>query len=136
MNFSACTFTPVSATAINLDGITQIQLDPGGSVAKFGGDVDHGPSTVVNDYVDYTVTITMADISLLNTLTPGLRGVLTWTHQDAKGAVGGSIIYTLADAMIVNNPSGGQFRQYGMGTVQVTAEWAGGSTNPLSVTAS
>lgn len=132
VNWTAVGFTPSGGTASPATGVTQIQINPNGNLIKFSGDADHGPTTIVNDFVDNEIVVTTADEIWALALPPGTRGTLVATHKDAKSAVGGNIVFTLVNAIVVDNTAGGQHRQFGQSAVRFHAEWADSVTNPLS----
>ena len=134
MNWSAVGFTPTSGSALVATGVTEVQVDTGGNLLKFSGDGDRGPSTIVNDYNEPSITVTCADLAFLMSSSPGTTGAVTATHNDAKGASGGGIIYTLSPCVVESPQSGGQHRQIGSGQVKYVGAWPDGVTNPLSFT--
>ncbi|WP_422932038.1 hypothetical protein [Singulisphaera sp. PoT] len=132
MNWTGVGFTPVSGTLTTCTGVTQVQFNIGGSLVKFSGDGDRFPTTVVNDFNDPSMQVTTADLNWLLSIPPGTRGTATATHKDAKGATGGNMVYTLANAICENPQVGGQHRQIGSGSTTFYAESSDGTTNPLS----
>lgn len=130
-NWEAVGFTPTLGTLQTITGVTNVAIAGGGTLAKFSGDNDRYPTTVVNDFNDPTVTITSADIIALSAFATGQRGVVTATHRDAKGATGGGITYTLTGAVVANVDVGGAHRQFGSGTVSFSVESSDGQTNPI-----
>jgi hypothetical protein len=136
-NWATVTFTPSGGTLTQLTGVTDVRVDPRGSVQSFSGDGDHFPTTKVSDYQDPMVTVTTADIAVARGLAPGTRGAFAATHLDAKnlGATGGGA-YTvnLGNAIIVNTPFGGRHRQFGEATVNIECESTDGVTSPLTYT--
>lgn len=137
MNTKSVTFTPLSGSPIVYTGTTTVAVEPNGSTVKFSGDDDQGPTTVVNDFRDYVVTITSADIGAVNASTPGLRGTLTWILKDAKtpagGAGSGQMTYTVTPAIVRNDPHSAAHRGIAQGQVIFDSEWPDGVTPPLSV---
>ena len=134
MNWTAVTFTPTSGSASTATGVTAVAIDLGGSLVKFSGDGDRGPSTIVNDFNEPTVKITTADLAWATALAPGTTGVLTCTHNDAKLATGGAIVYTLSPAIVESPSNSGQHRQIGSADINFCGIFADGQTNPLSFT--
>jgi hypothetical protein len=56
------------------------------------------------------------------------------THNDANNGAGtGAITYTLTNAVIASNPIHGAHRQFGLGTLTITAFSTDGATNPLAI---
>src|SRR5436305_9581270 len=110
-NWTAVGFTPTAGTLLAITGVTDVRVDPRGTVQSFSGDGDHLPTTKVSDYQDPMVTITTADIAAARTLAPGTRGTLTATHLDAKnlgGVAGGAYTITMTAAIVENTPYGGR----------------------------
>jgi|GEM_PF-1422715 len=134
MNWSGVTFTPPGETPVlrTATGVTQVQIAVGGSLVKFSGDDDRFPTTVVNDFSDPSIAITSADENWIFSFPSGTRGTIAATHKDAKGASGGSITFTMINAVAESPSAGGSHRQIGSGTITFYAESADGSTNPLS----
>jgi hypothetical protein len=139
MNWKTVTFTIAGGATVTLTGVTSIRVEPGGNVIKHSGDADHGPSLIVNDFQDTSITISGRDLANIHLLPPGTRGAVAATHLDAKdqsGATGtGAYILGLANAVVVNNPGGGDHRQFGDGQIVINGEWPDGITNPLSYAA-
>ena len=134
MNWTAVTFTPLSGTPTLITGVTSIEIDSGGNLLKFSGDGDRYSTIVVNDFNDPTVTVHSADLAAVRSLPVGTAGTFTATHNDALNGTGsGSMTYTLANAVVAANPVHGSHRQFGQGTLTLTAYSLDGITNPLSV---
>jgi hypothetical protein len=142
-NWRGVSFTPTSTTLVPITGVTSVEVDENGTAAKFSGDGDQGPTTVIKEFLDQMITITAADLIAIRSLPAGTRGAFAAIHKDAKqvGATAqtGDISYAVGDpkAYIVNNPVGGGHRKFGEGRIIICTEWADGATNPLasSVTA-
>jgi hypothetical protein len=113
MNWTGVTFTPQNGSPTPITGVTSIQIDSGGSLMKFSGDGDRYSTTVINDFNDPTVTVHSADLA-------------------AVQAFPGAITYTLSNAVIASHPIHGAHRQFGQGTLTLTAISPDGITNPLS----
>ena len=135
MNWTGVTFTPSGGSATTITGVTSVAIDPGGHILKFSGDGDRYSTTVVNDFNDPVVTLHSADLGAIRANPPGTAGTLTATHNDARNGAGtGAITYTLSNAVIANSPIQGSHRQFGQGTLTITAFSSDGVTNPLSTT--
>jgi hypothetical protein len=67
---------------------------------------------------------------------PGTSGAATATHNDARLASGGAIVYTLSPCVVESPSAGGQHRQIGSGKVLFSGYFPDGQTNPLSFTRS
>lgn len=139
-NWQAVSYTPAGGTLVAITGVTSIDVDPNGSVQKFSGDGDRFPTTIVSDFIDNLITITSGDLQAIRSLDPGTFGALAMLHKDAKKtantAEAGDIAYAITSprAMIQNNPTGGQHKQFGSGRLLICMESPDGVTNPLAST--
>lgn len=132
MNWTAVSFTPYNGTPIPITGVTSIQIDSGGTLAKFAGDGDRYNTTVVNDFNDPCVTVHTADLSVMRLLPVGTMGTFAATHNDARnGGLTGAITYTLTNAVVSSNPIQGTHRKFGQGVLTFVAYSTDGVTNPL-----
>ncbi len=135
MNWSGVAFTPSGGTATPITGVTAVTIDTGGTLQKFSGDGDRYNTTVVNDHNDPVVTVRAADLAAVRANPVGSIGTFSATHNDARNGTGtGAITYTLANAVVASNPVQGSHRQFGHGTLTITAYSSDGITNPLSTT--
>src|SRR5579875_2713302 len=100
MNWTGVAFTPQSGSASTATGVTRCRLQLGGNLLKFSGDTDRGPTMVVNDYNEPSMEVETADVAWAAALAPGTVGSLTATHNDAKGATGGAIVYVLNPCVV------------------------------------
>jgi hypothetical protein len=133
VNWTGVTFTPVNGSSTPITGITSIQIDSRGSLLRFSGDGDRYSTTVLNDFNDPLITVHSADLATVGAFPVGMVGTFSATHNDAKNGVGsGAITYTLTNAVIASNPIQGSHRQFGQGTLTLTAWATDGVTNPLS----
>jgi hypothetical protein len=134
MNWTGVTFTPLNGTPTPMTGVTSVQFATGGSLLKFAGDGDRYSTTVVNDFNDPVVTVQTADLMAVLSFPVGTVGTFTATHNDARNGTGtGAITYTLTNAVIASNPVHGSHRQFGQGTLTLTAFSPDGVTNPMSI---
>jgi hypothetical protein len=135
MNWTNVTFTPLSGTPVIFTGVTSVQIDSGGSLAKFAGDGDRFNTMIVNDFNEPSVTVQCADLGAIRAYPVGTVGTFTATHNDARNGSGtGAITYTLSNAVIASDPIKGAHRQFGQGTIVFVAFSSDGVTNPLSAT--
>jgi hypothetical protein len=133
MNWTGVSFTPTGGTATTITGVSSVAIDTGGSLLRFSGDGDRYSTTVVNDYNEPVVTVHAADLAGIRANPVGTVGTFTAIHNDAKNGTGtGAITYTLTNAIIATNPVQGSHRQFGQGTLTITAYSSDGITNPLS----
>ena len=134
LNWTGVTFTPVGGSPTVLTGVTSVAIDSGGSLLKFAGDGDRYNTTVVNDFNDPTITVQAADLAAIRANPVGTVGTFTATHNDAKNGTGsGSITYTLSNAVVAQTNVKGSHRQFGQGTLLLSAFSSDGVTNPLAV---
>ena len=137
MNWSGVSFTPQNGTPTLISGVSSITIDSGGNLAKFSGDGDRYNTTIVNDFNDPLITIQAADLAAIRANPVGTVGTFSATHNDAKNGPGsGAITYTLVNSVIASNPVHGTHRQFGLGTLTITAFSLDGVTNPLSTSIS
>jgi hypothetical protein len=137
LNWTGVTFTPVGGQPTVITGVTSVAIDSGGSLLKFAGDGDRYNTTVVNDFNDPAITVQAADLAAIRANPVGTVGTFTATHNDAKNGTGsGSITYTLSNAVIAQTNVKGSHRQFGQGTLVLSAFSSDGVTNPLSVSVS
>jgi hypothetical protein len=81
--------------------------------------------------------VNAADLAAIRANPVGAVGTFTATHNDAKNGTGsGSITYTLSNAVIAQTNVKGSHRQFGQGTLVLSAFSSDGVTNPLSVSVS
>jgi hypothetical protein len=138
MNWTGTTWTPSGGSAAVWTGVTNVAIDPRGSVKANSGDWDRFPTTKVADFSDPMITVTFKDLTALNAVAQGSRGAFTSIHNDAKNgtqAASGGYTVTMANAIIENKPTGGAHREYGEGQVTISAESTDGLTNPLTYAA-
>jgi hypothetical protein len=137
MNWTNVVFTPavVGATEIQFSGVTSVQIDPGGSLAKFSGDGDRYPTLIINDFNEPTITVHTADLSALRQCSVGAVGTIQATLMDARNGTGtGAITYVMTNAVVATNPLKGGHRQFGESTITFHGYSADGTTNPLTST--
>jgi hypothetical protein len=134
MNWEAVGFTPNGGTLVPITKVGDVNFDPGGSLKHHSGDADKYSTTVVVDMNRPKCTIQSADVATVQALATGTIGVLTATFKDAKGAVGGAVVYNLINAVVANTPGGGKHSDFGAATLTLEAFSSDGITNPLSFT--
>lgn len=135
INWTDVSFLVTGSTIpIIIMGVTDIQIDPRGQVIAGAGDADLGPSSKHMTQEDLQVTIETEYLAILRQLTPGTRGVLSATHNDADNGEGtGAMIYTIGPCIVVNTPRGGRFRAYGTSRITFETYRPDGRTNPMAI---
>lgn len=134
MNWSAVGFTPTGGSLIPFGRVLEVQVDQGGSLKELSGDADKYPTLMVNDMNNPKVTVRGNDVATLQGLGVGTVGTLTATHNDAKLASGGAIVYTMSNAVVENAPGGGSHAEYGEATVSFKLFSNDGVTSPIAIT--
>jgi len=133
LNWTGVSFTPVGGSSVAITGVTSVSIDSGGTLLKFAGDGDRYNTTVVNDFNEPTISVQATDLVAIRSYPVGTVGTFVATHNDAKNGSGsGAITYTLSNAVIASNAVRGLHRQFGHGTLTLTAFSSDGVTNPLS----
>jgi hypothetical protein len=131
MNWSAVTFN-----SITLNKITSGTFNMGGQLLPFAGDQDLYPTVIVNNMNNPGASFTSGNIALLQGIAVGTTSTLLATLNDAKGATGGAINYTLINAVYQGADASDSHAQYGSGTANWLAFSSDGITTPLSFTRS
>ena len=127
-------WTAVSFGATPISRVSQVSFTQGGSLAAYSADGDHFPTVVVNLMNKPRASVTSADAAALMSIAPGETGSFSATHKDAKGEVGGDILYVLANAVAENSETSGAHGQFGSAKLNLLAFSTDGTTNPLSFT--
>lgn len=135
-NWSAVGFTPTSGTLQSITKVDDVQIDPGGKLKSYSGDTDLFVTTIVTDVANPKVTVKSSNVGVIQGLTPGTVGVFTATLKDAKGVVGGDIVYTVSNAVVENTPGGGKHADFADATATFMAFSSDGTTNPIAFTRS
>jgi len=127
-------WTAVSFGDADITRVSQVTFTQGGSLAAYAADGDHFPTVVVNLMNRPRATVTTSDPAAVMAIAPGTTGTFSATHKDAKGEVGGDILYVLANAVAENSETSGSHGQFGSATLSLMAFSSDGVTNPLSFT--
>ena len=127
-------WTAVSFGSAAITRVSQVSFTQGGSLAAYAADGDRFPTVVVNTLSKPRATVTSGDAAALMAIAPGTVGSFSATHKDAKGEVGGDILYVLANAVAENAETSGGHGQFGTASLSLLAFSSDGVTNPLSFT--
>lgn len=127
-------WTAVSFDSTPISRVTQVSFTQGGSLTAYAADGDHFPTVIVNTMSKPKATVTSGDAAALMAIAPGATGTFSATHKDAKGEVGGDILYVLANAVAENAETTGAHGEFGTATLSLMAYSSDGTTNPLSFT--
>jgi hypothetical protein len=127
-------WSSVSWNSTSITRVTSVSIGQGGNLLKFKGDTDIYPTVIAALDIEPHASVTTADVAVIMGFTPGVSSSLTATQKDAKGASGGEILWTVANAVFENGDQSGAHAQWGT----VTGTWqcfsSDGSTNPVSFT--
>lgn len=137
LNWTQVQFTPTGGSALVINLVEGIDFDPGGQLLAHSSDAARFPVALVNHMNHPKATVRSANLNRISALAPGSKGVFQAVLNDAlNGDVAGSgaIKYVLNNAVVQNNPSGGQHQQYGKGSAVFLAYSSDGVTSPLSAT--
>jgi len=126
-------WTAVSHGSTNLTRVTNAMFGQGGSLIHFKGDSDLYPTIIANVDNEPHASITTADVGTLFGITPGTTATLSATLNDAKGASGGAVIFTMLNAVAENADATAQHAQFGTITGTWKAFSSDGSTPPLTI---
>lgn len=138
LNWSNIVFTPdnngVPGAPISVLGVTNADFDPQAKVISGAGDGDLGPTSINLTDEDPRFTVEFERLSIMRTITPGMRGSLTATHNDNDNGAGtGAMQYVFSNVFVENTPRGGRFRTYGTGRIIFRTWRPDGVTNPVAV---
>jgi hypothetical protein len=131
INWSAVSFASTAITRV-----TNASVGQGGNLIKFKGDTDVFPTIIAMVDQEPHVSVTTADVGTMMGFIPGASGTLLATLKDSKGASGGDVNFTMANAVFENADTQAQHAQFGSVTGTWQAYSSDGSTNPLSFTRS
>jgi hypothetical protein len=136
INWTAVAFTPTGGSATSITRVTTGSFGQGGRLIKFKGDTDLYPTVIAAPTIEPHASFTTADVGTMMGFAPGTTGALAATLNDAKAAVGGAVVFALANAVFENASATGHHGEF----ATVTGTWhafsSDGVTNPLSFTRS
>lgn len=125
-------WTSVEFASTSISRVTSVMFSQGGELLEFRGDNDRYPVVIANNLNRPRCSITSGDVATLMAIAPGTTGTIAATQADALGAVGGSIVWTLANAVHENTDEAGQWGHFATATATFRAYSSDGTTNPLS----
>jgi hypothetical protein len=129
INWATVTFGATAITRITTGGFGQ-----GGKLLKFKGDTDAYSTIIANVNNEPNATFTTADVGTMMGIAPGSVNTLSATLNDAKGATGGAVVFSMINAVFENADTTAQHAQFGSVTGTWQAFSSDGLTNPLSFT--
>jgi hypothetical protein len=129
INWASVTFGSTAITRITTGGFGH-----GGKLLRFKGDTDMYSTVIANVTNEPSATFTTADVGTMMGIAPGTTNTLSATLNDAKGATGGAVVFTMINAVFENADTTAQHAQFGTVTGTWQAFSSDGATNPLSFT--
>jgi hypothetical protein len=126
-------WTAISHGSTNLTRVSTANFGQGGSLIKFKGDTDQFPTIIAAVDNEPHASITTADVGTLFGITPGTTATLTATLNDAKGAAGGGVVFTMLNAVFENADAQGRHANFASVTGTWQAYSSDGSTPPLTI---
>ena len=127
INWASVTFGSTAITRVTTGGFGQ-----GGKLLKFKGDTDLYTTIIANVTNEPNATFTTADVGTMMGILPGTTNTLTATLNDAKGATGGAVVFTMINAVFENADTKAAHAEFGTVTGTWQAFSSDGSTPPLS----
>ena len=97
INWASVTFGSTAITRITTGGFGQ-----GGKLLRFKGDTDMYSTVIANVTNEPSATFTTADVGTMMGIAPGTTNTLAATLNDAKGATGGAVVFTMINAVFEN----------------------------------
>jgi hypothetical protein len=137
MNWTQVQFTPTGGSALVINRVSNVEINPGGQLHAYSGDANRYKVAVFNYMNEPHLTVHSENIGVLTSLSPGAVGAVQAVLNDPKNgdsAGSGAIKYVLANAVLENNPTGGRHMQYATGSASFRAFSSDGTTSPLSAT--
>jgi len=129
INWAAVSFNSVPITRVTVGAFSQ-----GGKLVTFKGDVDLYHTVIANVTNEPRASFTTADVGTMMGFSPGTTGTLNATLNDAKGATGGAVVFTMINAVFETADTHAKHAQFGTVTGTWQAFSSDGVTNPLSFT--
>ena len=128
LNWASVSFGSTSVTRVTSGSFSQ-----GGKLLKFSGDTDVYTTIIANVLNEPTAQFTTADVGTIMGIAPGATNTLSATLNDARGATGGAVVFTMINAVFENADTTAAHAQLG----SVTGTWhafsSDGVTSPLSL---
>ena len=125
-------WTGVEMGSTQIKKVTSVRFQDKGQTVKFHGDDSPWPQAVAISTFDSSATLKSGDEATILSIAIGATGTFTATHVDALHATNGNIVYTLANAIVTDRDTGGDYGKFGDATLKIEAYSSDGSTPPLS----
>lgn len=127
-------WTAVSHATVPITGVTSVRFSQGGKLTVASADADKFPTLAVAAMNNPVASVDVINPAAVMAIAPGTSGPFTATHNDAKMATGGGVVYVLDPAVAENADTAGTHAAIGTGSINFVGISADGSTNPLSFT--
>lgn len=127
-------WTGVAFGSTSLSRVTSVVFSQGGELVEFAGDNNRYPVVIANNMNRPRCTISSGDVASLMGIVPGSSGQIQATQIDALAAVGGNVLWVMANAVHESTTDTGHFGHLATGSATFRAYSADGITNPLSFT--
>ncbi len=127
-------WTSVQFATTSIARVTSVAFSQGGELIEFAGDNNRYPVVIANNINRPRCSITSGDVATLMAINPGASGTILATQNDALGVVGGSIVWTMANAVAQSTDETGHWGHFASATTTFRAYAGDGATNPLSFT--
>ena len=95
-------WTSVQFASTGLTRVTSVTFSQGGELIEFAGDNNRYPVVIANNMNRPRCSITSGDVATLMGIAPGTSGTITATQNDALGATGGAVNWTMNNAVHQN----------------------------------
>ena len=127
-------WTGVEFATTPLTRVTAVTFSQGGELIEFAGDNNRYPVVIANNINRPRCSIESGDVATLMSIAPGTSGSISATQADALGAVGGSIVWTMTNAVHASSEDNGHWGRFATATATFRAYSSDGATNPISFT--
>ncbi len=129
-------WTSVQFASTSLTRVLSVTFSQGGELIEFAGDNNRYPVVIANNINRPRCSITSGDVASLMALAPGTSGTILATQNDAMGAAGGGINWTMTNAVHASTEDNGHWGRFATATANFRAYASDGATNPVSFTRS
>ena len=129
-------WTAVQHGSTAITTVTNAAFNLGGNLIQFSGDTNIFNVVAAVGVNTPTASVTAADVGTLMGLTPGTSGSLTATLNDAKLAVGGAVVFTMANATVQDSQMSAAHAAFATATTNWVGVSSDGATPPISFTRS
>lgn len=127
-------WTGVAQGSNSITKVTSVKFNKKISIAShFGDDSPYAQAKAIKQ-IDVTASVDTGDESAILAIADSTSATFTATHKDAKHALNGDIIYSLANALPSGMDFSGAHGEFGKATLNLEGASSDGTTSPLSFT--